>query len=62
MDESRKQKLSVAAERALADKSAIVLDTFGGKLRVKFERKSAEEQQQILAKAQEIFDKGCRQK
>ena len=37
MGEGRKRKLSVAVERAVADAAALVLDTFGGKLHVKFD-------------------------
>ena len=37
MGEGRKRKLSVAVERAVADEAALVLDTFGGKLHVKFD-------------------------
>ena len=37
MGDGRKQKLSVAVERAVADETALVLDTFGGKLHVKFD-------------------------
>ncbi len=37
MSEGRKRKLSVAVEQAVADQSALVLDTFGGKLHVKFD-------------------------
>ena len=37
MGEGRKRKLSVAVERAMADEAALVLDTFGGKLHVKFD-------------------------
>ena len=37
MGEGRKRKLSAAVERAVADEAALVLDTFGGKLHVKFD-------------------------
>ena len=37
MGVGRKRKLSVAVERAVADETALVLDTFGGKLHVKFD-------------------------
>ena len=37
MGEGRKRKLSVAVERAVTDETALVLDTFGGKLHVKFD-------------------------
>ena len=37
MGEGRNQKLSVAVERSVADEAALVLDTFGGKLHVKFD-------------------------
>ena len=37
MGEGRKRKLSVAVERAVAHETALVLDTFGGKLHVKFD-------------------------
>ena len=37
MGEGRKRKLSVAVEWAVADEAALVLDTFGGKLHVKFD-------------------------
>ena len=37
MGEGRKRKLSAGVERAVADEAALVLDTFGGKLHVKFD-------------------------
>ena len=37
MGEGKKRKLSVAVEQVVADQSALVLDTFGGKLHVKFD-------------------------
>ena len=37
MGEGRKRKLSAAVERAVADEAALVLDTFGGRLHVKFD-------------------------
>ena len=37
MGEGRKRKLSVVVERAVTDETALVLDTFGGKLHVKFD-------------------------
>ena len=37
MGEGKKRNLSVAVERFVTDETALVLDTFGGKLHVKFD-------------------------
>lgn len=37
MGECKKRRVSVAVEQAVADEAALVLDTFGGKLHVKFD-------------------------
>ena len=37
MGEGKKRNLSVAVERSVTDETALVLDTFGGKLHVKFD-------------------------
>ena len=37
MGEGKKRNLSVAVARAVTDETALVLDTFGGKLHVKFD-------------------------